>query len=186
MRLGLIVWVGSVASEPVVTPFSLAGFAGGLRPHAPGGLPYRDPGRFQIGSGGLPTHPGLLLDAPQWPSESSQGYHLFVFSLRSKRCSYRRRLYAYAEINVPGLILVGRFSSDPHWPLPGSLLAVAEGSQHNFYGVVLKPFLRRFGATNTAPEKSSRVRLRTFSQPPHSHPFKHLFYRYFQVLGSPR
>ena len=37
LRLGLIVWVGSVASEPVVTPFSLAGFAGGLRPHAPGG-----------------------------------------------------------------------------------------------------------------------------------------------------
>jgi hypothetical protein len=27
----------------------------------------------QIGTGGLPTHPGLLLDAPQWPSAPSQG-----------------------------------------------------------------------------------------------------------------
>jgi hypothetical protein len=25
----------------------------------------------------------------------------------------------HAEINVPGLILVGRFSSDPHWPVLG-------------------------------------------------------------------
>src|SRR6204780_4089694 len=39
LGLGLIVWVGSVASDPVVTSFSLAGFAGGLSPHAPGGPP---------------------------------------------------------------------------------------------------------------------------------------------------
>jgi hypothetical protein len=25
----------------------------------------------------------------------------------------------HAEINVPGLILVGRFSGDPHWPVLG-------------------------------------------------------------------
>ena len=25
----------------------------------------------------------------------------------------------HAEINVPGLILVGRFSADPHWPVLG-------------------------------------------------------------------
>jgi hypothetical protein len=25
----------------------------------------------------------------------------------------------HAEINVPDLILVGRFSSDPHWPVLG-------------------------------------------------------------------
>jgi hypothetical protein len=31
-----------------------------------------------------------------------------------------------------------------------------------------------------------RVRLRTFSQHPHSHPFRHLSCTYFQVLGSPR
>src|SRR5450755_3048758 len=36
LRLGLIVGVGFVASDPVVTPFSLAGFAG-RRTHAPGG-----------------------------------------------------------------------------------------------------------------------------------------------------
>jgi hypothetical protein len=35
--LGLIVGVGFAASDPVVTSFSLAGFAGGRRPHAPGG-----------------------------------------------------------------------------------------------------------------------------------------------------
>ena len=34
--VGLIV-VGSAASDPVVTSFSLAGFAGDRRPHAPGG-----------------------------------------------------------------------------------------------------------------------------------------------------
>src|SRR5580692_5419535 len=37
LGLGLIVWVGFAASDPVVTSFSLAGFAGGRRPHAPGG-----------------------------------------------------------------------------------------------------------------------------------------------------
>jgi len=35
--LGLIVGVGFAVSDPVVTSFSLAGFAGGRRPHAPGG-----------------------------------------------------------------------------------------------------------------------------------------------------
>ena len=48
------------------------------RPHAPGGCT-TIPGRLQIASGGLPTHPGLLLDAPQWPSESPQGNHLLFF-----------------------------------------------------------------------------------------------------------
>src|SRR6202140_2512306 len=37
LGLGLIVSVGFAASDPVVTSFSLAGFAGGRRPHAPGG-----------------------------------------------------------------------------------------------------------------------------------------------------
>jgi hypothetical protein len=35
--LGLTALAGSAASDPVVTSFSLAGFAGGRRPHAPGG-----------------------------------------------------------------------------------------------------------------------------------------------------
>src|SRR5580704_324820 len=37
LGLGLTVLAGFAASDPVVTPFSLAGFAGGRRPHAPGG-----------------------------------------------------------------------------------------------------------------------------------------------------
>src|SRR5260370_14151546 len=37
LGLGLTVGVGFAASDPVVTSFSLAGFAGGRRPHAPGG-----------------------------------------------------------------------------------------------------------------------------------------------------
>jgi hypothetical protein len=37
LGLGLIVGVGFAASDPVVTSFSLAGFAGCRRPHAPGG-----------------------------------------------------------------------------------------------------------------------------------------------------
>jgi len=28
----------------------------------------------------------------------------------------------HAEINVPGLILAGRFSTDPHWPVLGDPL----------------------------------------------------------------
>jgi hypothetical protein len=35
--LGLTMSVGFAPSDPVVTSFSLAGFAGGRRPHAPGG-----------------------------------------------------------------------------------------------------------------------------------------------------
>ena len=34
----------------------------------------------------------------------------------------------HAEINVPGLILVGRFSGDPHWPVLGVFRTFGEGS----------------------------------------------------------
>jgi hypothetical protein len=37
LGLRLTVLAGFAASDPVVTSFSLAGFAGGRRPHAPGG-----------------------------------------------------------------------------------------------------------------------------------------------------
>jgi hypothetical protein len=37
VAVGLIVGIGFIASVPVVTPSSLAGFARGRRPHAPGG-----------------------------------------------------------------------------------------------------------------------------------------------------
>src|ERR1019366_6730903 len=64
-------------------------------------------------SGGLPTHPGLLLDAPQWPSESSQGNHLLFFRFAQDVAHIDEGYMPHAEINVPDLILVGRFSGDP-------------------------------------------------------------------------
>src|SRR5208283_2458965 len=60
------------------------------------------------------------------------GQLLVVFSLRSRRCSYRRRLHAYVEINVPDLILVGRFSSDPHWPVLGDRWGNVAGDVDEF------------------------------------------------------
>ena len=66
-----------LTSDPMVTSISLAAFTGARRP-----CPRRthsDPGRSRIGAGGLPTHPRLLLDAPQWPSEAPQGNHLLLF-----------------------------------------------------------------------------------------------------------
>ncbi len=74
-----------------------------------------DPGPFQIGSGGLATHPGLLLDPPKWPSESSQGNHLLFFYFDQDAAHIDEGYMPHAEINVPGHILVGRFSGDPHW-----------------------------------------------------------------------
>jgi len=60
-----------------------------------------------------------LLDAPQWPSESSQGKHLLFFGFVQDVAHIDEGYMPHAEINVPGLILVGRFSSDPHWPVLG-------------------------------------------------------------------
>ena len=98
--------VGFAASDPVVTWFSLAGFAGGRRPHVPGAAPRSRPLSDRLRSRDAPR---FLPDAPQWPSESSQGNYCCLL-LRSRRCSYRRGYMPHAEINVPGLILLGRFS----------------------------------------------------------------------------
>jgi len=80
--------------------------------------PHHDPGRFQIAAGGLATPPGLLLDAPQWPYESSQGNHLLFLVLRSKTLlistkaigriskSTSRALFSLAGFQ---LTLIGRF-----------------------------------------------------------------------------
>ena len=78
--LGLAVLSTGPVSDPVVT--SLAGFAGARRPHAPGGRTRRthpDTGRLEIGTSRFSPHPSLLLDAPQRPSQSSQGYYLLSF-----------------------------------------------------------------------------------------------------------
>jgi hypothetical protein len=84
---------------------------------APGEVDKRH--RARVDAGSLPTHPGLLLDAPQWPSESSQGNHLLFFRFAQDVAHIDEGYMPHAEINVPGLILVGRFSGDPHWPVLG-------------------------------------------------------------------
>ena len=111
--LGLIV-ASPAASDPVVT--SLAGFAGGRRPHAPGGRT-AIPGCLQIGTGGFSAYPGFLLDAPQRPSQPSQSYNLLSFLFAQDVAHADEGYSAYVGINVPGVILVGRFSGDHHWPV---------------------------------------------------------------------
>src|SRR5208283_4713759 len=74
-------------------------------------------GCLQIGASGFSTYPGLLLDAPQWPSESPEGYYLLSFRFAQDVAHIDAGYIPYAEINVPSLILVGRFSTDPHWPV---------------------------------------------------------------------
>ena len=84
--------------------------------------PYSDPGRFQIGTGGLPTHPGLLLDAPQGPSQSSQGYHLLFFRFAQDvahtdegYCALRQNQRPRALLSLAGfeVTLIGRFWVTP-------------------------------------------------------------------------
>ena len=104
------------ASDPVVTS-SLGRFC--RRPPSPcARRPHPDTGRLQIGASRFSPHPGLLFDAPQWPSESSQGYHLLSFRFaqdvahadRSYNTSCRnqrpRLLLSLAGFEVT---LIGRF-----------------------------------------------------------------------------
>jgi len=60
-----------------------------------------------------------LLDAPQWPSEPPKGNHLLFFRFAQDIAHIDEGYMPHAEINVPRLILVGRFSGDPHWPVLG-------------------------------------------------------------------
>jgi len=69
---------------------------------------------FSVGA-----HPGLLLDAPQWPSESTQGYHLLFFRFAQDVAHTDEGYCLTSESTSPSLILVGRFSGDPHWPVLG-------------------------------------------------------------------
>jgi len=87
---------------------------------------HSNPGRFQVGTGSLPAHPGFLLDAPQWASESSQGYNLLFF-LFAQDVAHTDEGYCLAsESTSRSLILVGRFwvtaegqsvSEERHHPL---------------------------------------------------------------------
>jgi hypothetical protein len=88
-------------------------------PSPPTRRPHCDPGCLQIGTGGFSTHPGLLLDAPQRPSQLSQGYNLLSFLFAQDVAHADEGYGAHVGINVPSLILVGRFSGDHHWPVSG-------------------------------------------------------------------
>jgi hypothetical protein len=103
--VGVTALAGSGASDPVVT--SLAGFAGGRRPtHA---VDARRSRPLSGRAGGLPTHPGRLLDAPQGPSESSQGYYLLFFRFAQDVAHANEGYCLASESTSPSLILVGRF-----------------------------------------------------------------------------
>jgi hypothetical protein len=60
-----------------------------------------------------------LLDAPQWPSESSQGYNLLFFRFAQDVAHTDEGYCLASESTSPSLILVGRFSRDSHWPVLG-------------------------------------------------------------------
>src|SRR6266478_7933294 len=82
--------------------------------------PHPDPGRFQIGSDRLSTDPGLLLDAPQWPSESSQGNHFFFASFKTLLISTKAtcltpKSTSRASFSLAGfqVTLIGRFWVTP-------------------------------------------------------------------------
>ena len=87
--------------------------------------PHSDPCRLQVRTGCLATHPGLLLDAPQRPSQSPRATACCFF-LRSRRCSYRRRLQCLAPESTSRALfslagfqvtLIGRFwvTAEGHW-----------------------------------------------------------------------
>jgi hypothetical protein len=53
------------------------------------------------------------------PSGSSQSDHWLFFRLAQDVADIDGGYLPHAEINVPGRVLVGRFSGDPHWPVLG-------------------------------------------------------------------
>lgn len=78
---------------------------------------YRDPGGFEIGAYGFPAHTRALLDAPQRPSEPSQGYNLLLFFFAQDIAHGDRAYLASGRCQCLGRSTVGRFSGDPHWPV---------------------------------------------------------------------
>jgi hypothetical protein len=75
--------------------------------------------RFQIGSRRSPDAPRPLARcAAVAIRESPLGNHLLFFFAQDV-AHIDEGYMPHAEISVPGLILVGRFSSDPHWPVLG-------------------------------------------------------------------
>jgi hypothetical protein len=62
-------------------------------------------GCLQIGACRFPTHPGLLLDAPQRPSQSSQGYYLLSFRFAQDVAHADRSYITPCRIQRPRLLL---------------------------------------------------------------------------------
>src|SRR6202521_1871456 len=81
----------------------------------------------------------------------------------------------HAEINVPGLILVGRFSSDPHWPVLGDPDAVSPASVWRV--------LKQAGLLSRWKGKPSRKGT-GFEQPPQPHRHWHIDVSYINVSGT--
>src|ERR1700674_2552733 len=81
----------------------------------------------------------------------------------------------HAEINVPGLILVGRFSSDPHWPVLGDPEAVSPASVWRV--------LKQAGLLSRWKGKPSRKGT-GFEQPPQAHRHWHIDVSCINLLGT--
>src|ERR1700674_4633854 len=81
----------------------------------------------------------------------------------------------HAEINVPGLILVGGFSSDPHWPVLGDPEAVSPASVWRV--------LKQAGLLSRWKGKPSRKGT-GFEQPPQPHRHWHIDVSYINVSGT--
>jgi hypothetical protein len=96
----LIVWVGFAASDPVVTPSSLAGFAGGRRPMRPAAAPRPRPLSDRLRRSR--DAPRSLARCEQWLSESPQGNHLLFFCYAQDVAHIDEGYMPHAEINVPG------------------------------------------------------------------------------------
>jgi hypothetical protein len=89
-------------TNPVVT--SLAGFAGGPSPSPRW---HGDARCLQVCTCRLPAHIGLLLDAPQGPSETSQRYNLLSFFFAQDVAHADEGYKALCRSQRPGVSLAG-------------------------------------------------------------------------------
>ena len=83
---------------------------------------HADTGRLQVAASRFSPHPGLLLDASQRPSQSSQGYYLLSFRFAQDLAHATEATTAHVGINVPDsyfrwpifqVTIIGRFWVTP-------------------------------------------------------------------------
>jgi hypothetical protein len=103
--------------NPVVTSSALAGFAGGRRPHAPGGRT-AIPAAFRYAPAVSRRTPVSCSMRRSGDPSRPRGNHLLFCRFAQDVAHIDEGYMPHAEINVPGLTPVGRFS-DPHWPVLG-------------------------------------------------------------------